>query len=516
MSPALSGHMSVTETAAPLADPLVPLLPLEGHAPDPVALATWHLALGATTAVEVPHDLFALWLFPTSGGVVLLGPDALAQDSVEVPVPERHLLQDQLYKLEEVLRRAKYGSAIAVPVRHEGRDVAVILLGSFQRAAFGPVQALALKRLAARLVLSLAPLAEVMSAASPHAALEPVMTLETLPGHIARAAAEAANGPDLVRRLSGVIYPLLPHDRLEILASATVEGWLVPLSGNAPRRGTRSGSAADPFSAILARFGNSPTLVIDDLTELDEDEPWAIGSAGSEPQPARGVLGARLDIAGQRVGYLLIGSVARAAYRPDDEETLAVAGLLVASRVAGFRLEAEVAGLKAELDAVDTPALPLIRSAEALAATGHLGEALSRFSEGMRGLLPHERITLHLRWGDEEIIALDPGAPRPFADIPAMPIDAFAGAPVLRGEREWMVARVEDGEELIVPLTVAGRAVGTLGVLARALGDHRKAATTTRMFANLLAPHLELIRRGASAGMGPGARTSKAPAAVER
>ena len=144
--------------------------------------------------------------------------------------------------------------------------------------------------------------------------------------------------------------------------------------------------------------------------------------------------------------------------------------------MAGFRLEAEVTGLRAELDAADTPALPLIRSAEALAATGHLGEALNRFSEGMRGLLPHERITLHLRWGEDELIALNPDAPRPFADIPAMAIDTFAGAPVVRNEREWLVRGVEDGEELIVPLIVAGRAVGTLGVLARSLGDHRKAA----------------------------------------
>jgi hypothetical protein len=509
--------MSMTEAAAHQADPLVPLLPLEGRAPDPVALATWHLALSATTAVEVSHDLFALWLFPASGGVVLLGPEALAQDSVDVPVPAGYLLQDQLYQLEEVLRRAKYGSAIAVPVRDDGRDVGVILLGSFQRAAFGPVQALALKRLAARLVQSLAPLAEVMSAAAPHAALEPTMSREALPGHIARVAAEAANGPDLVRRLSGVIYPLLPHDRLEILASATVEGWLVPLSGNAPRRRTRSAGMTEPFSAILTRFGKAPTLVLDDLTEIDGDDPWAIGSGGNDSQPARGILGARLDVAGQVVGYLLIGSVAQEAYRPDDEETLAVAALLISSRVAGFRLGAEVAGLKAELDTIDTPALPLIRAAEALAATGHLGEALGRFSEGMRGLLPHERITLHLRWGEEEVITLDPGAPRPFADIPTIAMDAFAGAPVLRGEREWLVCRDgEDSEELIVPLTVAGRAVGTLGVLARPLGDHRKAAATARMFANLLAPHLELIRRGASSGIGPGPRASKAPAALER
>ena len=132
-------------------DSLVPLLAVEGGAPDPVALATWHLALTSTTAVEVPHDLFGLWLYPASGGAVLLGPEALAQDNLIVPLPDPSLLQDQLFQLEEVLRRAKYTAAIAVPVRQATRDVGVMLLGSFSRGAFGPGQALALQRLAARL-----------------------------------------------------------------------------------------------------------------------------------------------------------------------------------------------------------------------------------------------------------------------------------------------------------------------------------------------------------------------------
>ncbi len=506
--------MSDTQTAQ--SDPLVPFLPLEGSAPDPVALATWYLALASTTAVEVPHDLFALWLFPDSGGVVLLGPEALAQDAVQVPLPEPYLLQDQLFQLEQVLRRAKYRSAIAVPVKLVGRDVAVMLFGSFSRGAYGPVQALALKRLARTLTASLAGLAEVMPSAAPHAALEPAMTEEELPGHIARAAAEAASGPDLVRRVSGVIYPLLPHDRLEILATSTKRGILVPLSGNSPRKSSRLGGAFEPFTEIISRFGDTPTLSLDDLTEIAGDCDWAVGGGTSAPQPARGVLGTRLEVAGQTVGYLLIASVAAEAYRPDDEDTLAMAGLLVATRVAGFRLAAEVAALHSEIEAADIPALPLIRAAEALAVTGQLQEGLRRFSEGLGALLPHDRITLHLRWGEDEIIELNPASPRPFADIPAIEVHAFAGAPVLRGEQEWLVRAVEEGKELIVPLAVAGRAVGTLGVQARTFSSTRNAAAVALQFANILAPHLELLRRGASAGMSPGTRTSKSPAAVER
>ena len=505
--------MSDTQTA-PL-DPLVPLLPLEGSAPDPVALATWHLALTSTTAVEVPHDLFALWLFPDSGGVVLLGPEALAQDAVQVPIPDPYLLQDQLFQLEQVLRRAKYDSAIAVPVKVVGRDVAVMLLGSFSRGAYGPVQALALKRLARTLSASLAGLAEVMPSAAPHATLEPAMSREELPGHIARAAAEAASGPDLVRRVSGVIYPLLPHDRLEILACGAKPGTVIPLSGNFPRGSSRIRGAFEPFTEIIACFGDAPSLTLEDLTELTGDD-WAIGGGVPAPQPARGVLGARLEVGGQTVGYLLIASVAAHAYHLDDGDALAMAGLLVATRVAGLRLAAEVAALESEIEAADIPALPLIRAAEALAVTGQLQEGLRRFSEGLGALLPHDRITLHLRWGEDEVIELNPDSPRPFADIPAMPVDDFAGAAVLRGEQEWLVAAVEGGKELIVALAVAGRVVGTLGVRARAFPSTRDAAAVALQFANILAPHLELLRRGASAGMSPGTRTSKAPATVER
>jgi hypothetical protein len=505
----------MSDTQTEQLDPLVPLLPLEGSAPDPVALATWHLALASTTAVEVPHDLFALWLFPDSGGVVLLGPEALAQDAVQVPLPDPYLLQDQLFQLEQVLRRAKYESAIAVPVKLVGRDVAVMLLGSFSRGAYGPAQALALKRLARTLTASLAGLAEMMPSAAPHAALEPAMSREELPGHIARAAAEAASGPDLVRRVSGVIYPLLPHDRLEILACGTKPGTVVPLSGSFPRGSSRMRGAFEPFTEIICRFGDAPSLTLEDLTEITGDD-WAIGGGVPEPQPARGVLGARLEVGGQTVGYLLIASVAAHAYRPDDEDALTMAGLLVATRVAGFRLAAEVDALQSEIEAADIPALPLIRAAEALAVTGQLQEGLRRFSEGLGALLPHERITLHLRWGDDEVIELNPDSPRPFADIPAMPVDDFAGAPVLRGEQEWLVAAADGAKELMVALAVAGRVVGTLGVRARAFPSTRDAAAVALQFANILAPHLELLRRGASAGMSPGTRTSKAPAAVER
>ena len=368
MSPATPDGVSASDASSPNrstpgapGDPLVPLLPVEAGAPDPVALSMWHLALGSAIGVEVPHDLFALWLFPVSGGVVLIGPDALALDRVDVPPPAPRLRQDQLYQLEEVLRHAKYASAIALPVQDGERDLGVMLLGSFDTAAFGPAEALALHRLAGRLVPALTRLAEVMQSATPHAALEPAMSREALPDHIARAASEAASGPDLVRRASGIIYPLIPHDRLEIVIASGPDGPYVPLSGRPARRRWGGGGVVEPFPAIAARFGREPTLLVEDYFEEENLEGgWMLGGGRPPGQPARSLLGARLEVGGALVGYLLLGCVARDVYRPEDEDMLALAARLLGPRVAGLRLATEVEELRSRLRAAE--AAPLTAS----------------------------------------------------------------------------------------------------------------------------------------------------------
>jgi hypothetical protein len=61
------------------------------------------------------------------------------------------------------------------------------------------------------------------------------MSLDELPEHLARASCEAADGPDLVRRASGILYPLLPHDRLEMGAAIPGAGSRSPASMKAAR-----------------------------------------------------------------------------------------------------------------------------------------------------------------------------------------------------------------------------------------------------------------------------------------
>jgi hypothetical protein len=492
-----TASIGLTEPSAWQGEALVPVVLLEGGSPDPVALATWHLALSASTAGYVPNDLFALWLFPTAGGVVLLGPEALAQDGVKVPLPRPQLLQDDLYQLEAILRRAKYASAIAVPIRQESRDVGVMLLGSFARGAFGPSQAVALYRLAGRLAPAMARLADAMASVASHPTVEPLMSREALPEHLARAVCESTNGPDLVGRVSGILYALLPHDRLEILIPGAVEESFLTLSGkSARRRWSTGGAGIESYAGILSQFDGA-TLLLDDLAEGE----WPVGD-GSPSLPARSILGTRLQVGGKLAGYLLLGSVARDAYRPDDEELLALVGLLLAPRVAGLRATEPATEHPEPATARE---MPLSRAADILAGTAHLGEGLAGFAVELAQLLPHQGISLHLRRGEAELITIDPSALRPFADLPARPIEEFAGAAILSGEREWLVRELDGAVEVLVPLRVAGRTMGTLGVRNDAFDSSRRAAAIVRQFADLLAPHLELLRRGAALA-GPGAR----------
>jgi len=264
----------------------------------------------------------------------------------------------------------------------------------------------------------------------------------------------------------------------------------VSLSGAMPRRRWSAAGEGEPSADLVARFGGAATLLVEDLGVLEHGE-W-IASGGTTP--ARSVLGARLTVGGQLAGYLLLASVARSAYLAEDEETIALAGLLVAPRVAGLR--AMAAAPSRASDPQREP--PLVRAAELLAGTAHLADALAGFAAELHRMLPHRGISLHLRRGEDELIALDPAAPRPFGDLPSLDLAEFAGAPVVLGERAWLMVDYHDQVEVVVPLRVAGRIIGVLGVRGSGLGTPRSDAAIALQFADVLAPHLELLRRGAA------------------
>lgn len=487
---------STTAPNQPTGDLLVPVLDLTAGAPDPVSIATWHLALSNLVGNELPHQLLALWVFPERGGVILLGPDALAQDHLEVTIPDPHLGQDQLFELEETLRRAKYASAVAVPIRTEARDVGVLVIGTFEPGNYGPTSARALHQLAERLAPSLATLGSLLTAGGDP--VDPAIDEDTLPAAVARTVSEAPTGPELVRRLSGLLHPHVPHDRLEILAIANGTRAAIPLSGLTGRRRWGAGSTTwgDVTQLLTELMGDQTTVTIANLGS--EAPGLTLPGGGTGAHRVASVIGARLMLGPELVGLIVMGHAVQGLYRAQDELTLERVAGLVGARVAAFRLESEVQALRGQLEVLQAPSLPVLRAAESLASTAHLGEALHRFAAEVREVLPHDRIRFLLRQTDEECVELSPETIRPLADLPLLIIQELPARAVLENERPWTLIHHHETEGIAVGLRVAGRVIGAMVVEAAHFEGPREAAGVAQQFAAVIAPHLELVRRSAT------------------
>jgi hypothetical protein len=484
-----------SSSPAPATDTLVPVLDLSAGAPDPVAVGTWHMALSNLVGTEIPHQLFGLWLFPATGGVVLLGPEALAADHLEIAEPAPRVSQDQLYELEETLRRAKYGSAIAIAIGDETRDWGLAVFGTFEGGAYGPVVARRLARLADQLAPSLSALGKVVTA--PAGASSPVPEDE-LAATLPLVVNEAPSGPELCRRLSGFLHPHVPHDRLEVLALTNGARSALPLSGLASRRRWGSGATtwADLIRLLDDFFDDDLTATIGNLAAEAPGLSWP-GAAGTGPTRIGSVLAVRLTLGGEVVGLVIFGHAATDLYRETDVAIARSVAPLLASRVVALRLESEVQALRGQLEVLQAPSLPVLRAADALAATAHLGEALHRFGADVREIIPHDRIRYVLRLSESEAVELLPDAIRPLADLPLQPIETLSSRAVLDGDRPWVLGHRRESVELAIALKVADRVIGAM-VIEKAGGFEapRDAAAIAHQFAAIVAPHLELLRRG--------------------
>lgn len=492
---------------------LVPRIDLAAGPPDPLAIATWHLALSNLVGTEIPHQLFGLWLFPEGGGSVLLGPEALAEDRVELPEPDPFLTQDQLFELEQRIRQAKYASAIALPIHGTERDVGLALIATFDAGAWGAAQIRQLHDLAGRLADTLVPLSRLIRGRPPDvsSSITPRVAGEELLPAVARAVAEAPTGPELVRRLSGLLLAHLPHDRLELVAFANGSGTALPLSGGVPRRrwGAASRTWADLVRLAEDVMGPESTGSVADLASEAPGLSWPSGGGAGGPARVASLLAARLELGGAPVGMLLLAHAAADLYRPADEELALLVARLVSGRVAAFRHESEAQALRGQLEVLQAPSLPVLRAAEALASTAHLGEALHRFGAEVREVIPHDRLRFVLRRSETEMVCLSADSIRPVADLPAVAIQGLPAAPVLDGERPWSLAETDQGVELAVPLKVADRCIGLMLLEAGRLSAPRDAAAAAQQFAAVIAPHLELVRRSAVVGGAGGARASR-------
>ena len=482
---------------SPPEDLLVPILDVTRGAPDAVALATWHMALANLVGTEITNQLMGLWVFPERGGVVLLGPEALAEDAIVIPLPAPHLSQDDLFELEETLRRAKYASAIALPIRTAARDVGVVVLGTFDPGAYGPSAARVAGRLAEQLAEPLTALGALLTG-GPTTRIVDADGSESFAAAVTKLANETPTGPELVRRLSGALHSHLPHDRLEVLMFANGNRTALPLSGLSGRRRWGSGTStwSDFARLMLEILGENPSGTIGMLAAEAPGLGWPGGSLpGSGPSRIASVIAARLELGGETVGLIVLGHAAQGLYRPVDEELLTVAGAAVAARALGFRLESEAHGLRGQLEVLQAPSLPVLRAAESLAGTGHLGEGLTRFGAEVREVIPHHQLRFVLKMSEATTVEFGSDTVRPLGDLPVIPVEASIARPVLAESRHWSLNHRDEHEFLVVALRVADRTIGALVIEAKHFEAPRDQAAAAQQFGAVLAPHLELLRR---------------------
>jgi hypothetical protein len=477
-------------------EPLVPILRVDEGKVDAVALATWHEALSNTLAVEVPHDLMGLWLYPAQGGVVLVGPAALAADDLVVPIPSPYLKPEQLSVLEEIIVDAGYASATCLPIRFGKRDVGLLLVADLQPERYGPVERVVLQCVAQRVGPMLGRIARQWTpAAGPSSRQQERIAglLET----VARANREGSTPQRFIAAIGSGLAPLLPHEHMELLVQDE--------SGRQYfRLGEHSGGPlwADP-SLVISRdhldvgdiFGARSRLLVPDTYE---DDRWPRGFlTATEPPGAdiRAVAGARLNLRGKSPAYLLVGSIGPDLYGAEDVELLVLLGGLILPQIAEFLRVPEPLRLVPNPSPADGPAELLLKIAGALATMTDAAEATNLIAIEGTSILPFDRMTFALKLTDSDrLVLLHPGERR----ATLMPADGTAMAQVLSGESPYVLGEASGLSRVVVPLRVAGRVHGALiftAALTTALNEtHLDGA---QRLADLVAAHLELLRRSA-------------------
>lgn len=471
----------------------MPILRVDEGFADRTALATWHEALSDSLAVDVPHDLLGLWLHPVDGGTVLLGPEALAQDSLAVPTPSPQFQPHQLAALEAVIRDAGYRSVVGLPIRFGRRDVGLMLVADLRPDRYGGSELLVLRLVAQRLAPMLGRLARQWSAGSGDAVPQ-VERIVRLLDAVAESNGATSTPQRFLAALSPALEPLLPHDHLELLLGD-------PAGTRYYRLGEHMGGALwlDPSLTISsehldvdALFGTQDTLR---LADACRDSRWPRGYfTVAEPAGAecRAVIGARIPGRGKGRAYLLVASVGVDLYGEEDAALL--------GRLAAF-IGPQVSLLMAGDGTCPSPVAPgtTTQLAALLATCGSLSEAGGRIRDIAATLIPFDEMRYAIRLSEgDRVVLVEPGEPRPLPDLPLVPVAGTALGQVLAGEATHSLT-VADGEaRLVVPLRVAGRVHGVLMLSARnpsAFGGSQ--VQQAQELADVLAPHFELLRRSA-------------------
>lgn len=505
---------------------LIPLLHPRTRIHDMDVLRAWYEAVEDALRDELPTDLLAIWLYGQDGDPLLLAPEALQKDNLQIPRADPLANQLMLDDLETRVRRAGYGSVLLRPIRHGGQDAGLILLASFPAHVYG-IRAEALLEVAADVM---APMLARVARASGHPdestadySAPPLAEGEgpasdrqkdqAREGELFEVLSDAIGGADtprdLMLALSYALQGILPHDSYELLISdATGE--------NHYRLGLHGHDTlwSDP-RLLLPReqldaarlFGQSNGMLLHDaLSEEGPTLPELVTLRGPD-EPPRSLVGVRLRVVERAVGYLMLGSNGPGFYRQDDLSLLDRVGALLAPRIESLILGWQYAVLKSQFEAQRRVPLLLAQVAELLATTAFLGEGSKLFLDLAEALLPVIDLEFAVRLGDDQRVAVvKPGVVTPLADLPQEPIDGTGVGGVVRGEVPFLLSEVE-GEEpddkvglLVVPLRTGGRIFGAMAMTAAA-GTlfSQTEMSLAQQLADLAAPHLDLARRSVAA-----------------
>lgn len=485
---------------------LIPIPGPEESLREPALLGTWHAAMSNVVGLELPHDLLAVWFYPSWGGVSLVGPAALAEDDLQVPLPSPRISRPQLDLLEEIILDAGYGSAVCVTARTERDDVGLVLLASFAPNQYDAAGRENVRRIARRIAPTLARLADPETpewVPSPEARV-----LDALGG-----AMRTAQSPvGVARGLSEAIDRLVPHERLEILVPGASPEQCYRLSSH------EHGALWSDASLIVPRDLWDPAVVRAAGNERRDAHPvalvadaasapgWGGWSASGRGLPMRATLATELAVGGRTVGYLLLGSSLVGIYDASDAALLARLAPAIAARVEGLVQANQLRVLRTQLGSAHAVPNQLRRMATVLATSASMDTALREFFAESTAILPLHRARLALRAADAaRVVMVIPGDPRPLGALSSTPAGSVL-LQVLAGEVPHGLLGGGIEVELVLPLRVAGRTTGALLLtLAAADAVTRSHLALAQQVADMVAPwmevHVEAARHAGSAAL---------------
>lgn len=320
----------------------VPVLYWRGHRPSVDEIRTWFEALTGAVATILPNDLLAGWILPHDGDPVLLGPTELSADHLQLPQATPLIRQQSLFALEDRVRRAGFRSVMAVPVREGAEDVGILVIASFADDRYDRQTLRTLHHLADLIAPTCGRLAR-----RPWLVPIPItedpdrLTCAVVTGML-EAIDRGRTMADLVQLTSDVLGAQLPHDRIEVIAARPATGgWSLLSLVDGPGLADPGVVAARRIEALTQHLGGRIATRVESLE--------AEGLAWPAPPTVRGgavnsMVAARLEVAGEFLGWLCFGGERAGWFRPDEEEVAILAARLVAPRVAAWLARAQAEG----------------------------------------------------------------------------------------------------------------------------------------------------------------------------